>query len=112
MLKVPSSTNVDANAACTHLTSRPVENVIWPSSAPDGTYTVIVSFYDNCGNPTPQHFSLSALVDGQPVALRPAATGVLAQPGQVAIIPALATQRPPVLVAATSSQSQSNVFGS
>lgn len=99
--------DVDANAACRAPTSTPVENVIWPSSAPDGTYTVTVTYYTNCGNPSPQGFDLTALVNGQEVALAPATTGALARPGSVAIVPALATDSHRELLVAAHSQATS-----
>jgi hypothetical protein len=98
--------DVDANAACHNPTSTPVENVIWPSRAPDGTYTVTVTYYTSCGNPPPA-FNVTALINGHEVALAPAATGVLAQPGAVAIVPALAAASHPIVLAAAHSQAGS-----
>jgi hypothetical protein len=96
--------DVDANANCRTRTSTPVENVIWPASAPDGNYTVTVTYYTNCGNPSPQNFKLAALVNGEEVTLQPASTGVLARPGSFAFMPATGSPSAGFVNASTNSQ--------
>jgi hypothetical protein len=58
--------DVDANPGCVGSTVTPVENVFWPSgSAPSGTYTVLVNYYQNCpGGAATPGFSVETLVDG------------------------------------------------
>jgi hypothetical protein len=62
--------DVDSNAGCIgNLTSRPVENVFWPTGqAAAGTYTVFVNLYEVCGsNPAPTNVTVSVTVKGQTV---------------------------------------------
>ena len=59
--------DVDANSNCDPpLTSNPVENIFWPTgSAPTGTYTIDVSYYQDCEGNGPQSFTVTVKVDGQ-----------------------------------------------
>jgi hypothetical protein len=62
--------DVDANPDCSAATTTPVENVVWRADAPDGRYTITVTYYTDCtGGSGPQAFELLALVDGQTVSL-------------------------------------------
>lgn len=40
-----------------------VENGAWPEGAPNGTYTVTIRNFANCGNPTPANFTVSVYYD-------------------------------------------------
>jgi hypothetical protein len=75
--------DVDSNALCSAAVANPVENVFWPTGQSiDGTYTVAVSYFNECGEATgPQQFRLSALVNGVPVTLTPAQASLRQQVG-------------------------------
>lgn len=75
--------DVDSNALCSTAVSNPVENVFWPTGASiDGTYTVAVSYFNECGTGTgPQQFRLTALIDGTPVTLTPVQASLRQQVG-------------------------------
>lgn len=70
--------DVDANPGCQDTMAAPVENVVWPEGAPDGTYLVEVILYDLCGAAPPVAFTLTANVNGQPAVLTPLGAGPLA----------------------------------
>jgi hypothetical protein len=59
--------DVDANAACDGVTATPVENIIWPDTAPDGRYTIGINLYSGCGAADAHAFQLTALIGGVPV---------------------------------------------
>ncbi len=77
--------DVDSNAACTSPVSNPVENIFWPEGmSPDGVYTIEVSYYSECeGGSGPQPFTITALIDGVPVALTPIPNSLRQNSGQV-----------------------------
>jgi hypothetical protein len=58
--------DVDANAACINVTSKPKENIFWSSSAPTGQYTVTVVYYEGCTDPAAaSSFSVGVRSAGQ-----------------------------------------------
>lgn len=58
--------DVDANAGCSDLTNRPVENIFWSTGgAPQGNYTVQVQYYQQCQTVAPITYHIRLLVDGQ-----------------------------------------------
>jgi hypothetical protein len=58
--------DVDANPACHELTTTPVENIFWPTGdAPQGTYTVLVNYYQKCQEVEETPFQVRLLVNGQ-----------------------------------------------
>ena len=61
--------DVDANAPCATATAGPVENIIWPDTAPDGRYVITVNLYNPCDAGDTQSFELTAFVGGFPVQL-------------------------------------------
>lgn len=75
--------DVDSNYDCETATSAGVENVFWPpGAAPDGVYTITVTYFDVCepSGTGPQAYELTVLVNGsattlQPAAFRPDGTG-------------------------------------
>lgn len=56
----------DANPGCGEATLHPVENIFWPTgSAPHGTYTVKVNYYEHCqGGAAQPAFTVETFVDG------------------------------------------------
>jgi hypothetical protein len=58
--------DVDANADCENVTTRPVENIFWPpGQAPRGEYKVFVHYYARCsGASSTESFTVRVLVDG------------------------------------------------
>ncbi len=74
--------DVDSNANCDTATGAGVENIFWPTgSAPDGEYTVTVTYFDVCGAATgPQTYDLTFLVGGAETELTPAS--IERTPGQ------------------------------
>lgn len=89
--------DVDSNAACSSATTSPVENVFWPpGQSPEGEYTVIVSYWAECGDATgPQSYELSVLMNG--VSIEPTAAGVSyrTDPGGATAVEAAFTVRAP-----------------
>lgn len=75
--------DVDSNALCSTAVANPVENIFWPTGESiDGTYTVAVSYFNECGGGTgPQQFRLTALIDGTPVTLTPVQASLRQQVG-------------------------------
>lgn len=72
--------DVDANAACGDPVPAPVENIVWPDTAPAGTYVIEVHLFSLCDDAGPVAFDLSALIGGQPASLAAhGATAPLAQ---------------------------------
>lgn len=71
--------DVDANSGCSNMTSVPAENIFWPSgSARVGKYQITVTYYESCaGGEGPQPFDVTVLAEG----------------GEVAVVPAAATER-------------------
>jgi hypothetical protein len=74
--------DVDSNGGCSTSSGSPVENVFWPTGgAPDGAYTLTVTYFDACpGGEGPQSFELTFLVNGSqatitPVAMQPGPDG-------------------------------------
>ncbi len=105
--------DVDSNAGCSTPTTSPVENVFWPTGgAPDGQYTIAVTYFDVCpGGEGPQPFELTFLVNGGqaaivPVALQPQAGSsyqvqLVVAGGHVAVSPLAAGGRPAQTVTGT-----------
>ncbi|MBW4654996.1 MAG: hypothetical protein KME20_18425 [Kaiparowitsia implicata GSE-PSE-MK54-09C] len=58
--------DVDANAACSEVSSSPIENVFWPTGgAPQGQYTITVNLFTRCGQTSgPIPFVVNLLVQG------------------------------------------------
>ena len=59
--------DVDSNASCNPpLTTSPVENIYWPvGQAPTGTYTINVTYYEDCGGGETAHqYTVTVKVDG------------------------------------------------
>ena len=79
--------DVDSNSSCSAAVGNPVENVFWPvGQSPPGDYTIIVSYYAECGSGTgPQAYTLDVLIDGVPVEVRAGflrqTSGTVNQPG-------------------------------
>jgi hypothetical protein len=75
--------DVDSNALCSEAVPNPVENIFWPTGQSiDGTYTVAVSYFNECGQGTgPQAFRLTALINGVPVTLTPVQASLRQQVG-------------------------------
>jgi len=67
--------DVDANSGCSNMTSVPAENIFWPSgSARVGDYKITVTYYESCaGGEGPQPFDVTVLAEGGEVAIVPAA---------------------------------------
>ena len=61
--------DVDANAPCDAATATPVENIIWPDTAPDGRYVIMVNLYNQCGAGDSHAFQLTAFIGGVQVAV-------------------------------------------
>jgi hypothetical protein len=61
--------DVDANGGCSSGASTPAENVIWPDTAPDGRYVVVVDLYSSCDSGDGHAFELTAFIGGVPVQL-------------------------------------------
>lgn len=59
--------DVDSNADCPTGATSGVENIVWASDAPAGTYSIIVNEYDLCGAPSPANWTLTVTVMGQVV---------------------------------------------
>lgn len=58
--------DVDANADCEVQTTRPVENIFWPTGgAPRGDFVVQVQYYKQCEAGAPIAFHLRLKVDGK-----------------------------------------------
>ncbi len=59
--------DVDANADCEDVTTKPVENIFWPTGqAPRGEYQVYVNYFEQCsGSSSTESFTVRILVDGE-----------------------------------------------
>jgi len=75
--------DVDANADCQILTSRPVENIYWPpGDAPIGSYTVQANYYRQCENTASVPYHVRLKVDGEVMEF----DGVLSAEGETLLI--------------------------
>lgn len=54
----------DANAACSFVTTNPVENIFWATGeAPPGDYEIAVKYYQQCEQNGPDDYHVRLLVD-------------------------------------------------
>jgi uncharacterized protein YfaP (DUF2135 family) len=57
--------DVDSNASCDAPTPNGVENIFWPEGrAPTGTYTINVTYYEDCSAVGAQAYTVTATIDG------------------------------------------------
>ena len=56
--------DVDANAGCGSCSDSPVENIFWPT-APAGTYTVEVNYFQGCPDNTSSDYIVTTRINGE-----------------------------------------------
>ena len=58
--------DVDANADCEGLTTRPIENIFWPTNgAPRGQFKVMAQYFRQCEPNAPIAYHVRLKVDGK-----------------------------------------------